>query len=170
MSKPTDGKPRCGGCGKTHLECHPVKLIALADGANICGECVDLAAEIVHEDVPGGTVRVAPKDLEDLRRQARESGYAAFWLDMVRDAMQRADAKLKAMETDRMAQATRDFACWYLNEYGEVADHSDEGVQLQFNVWCAALGLRGSAGTRGVAVHRQHVPGAKDADEGKAQP
>jgi hypothetical protein len=102
MNKPTNGSPLspCQGCGKTHTEV--LRMVALTGNVNICNECVDLAAEIVHEE---GDVRIALSDLEALRAQAREAGYFRHWLDMVRDAVDRADARLKEFSAEPAGSA-----------------------------------------------------------------
>lgn len=69
-------------------------MVALQRGLNVCNECVDLMAEIVHEE---GGVTVSVRDLEELRQQARQSNYASHWLDMVRNAVAQADARVKEL-------------------------------------------------------------------------
>lgn len=69
-------------------------MVALKGNVHICNECVDLMAEIVHED---GCVTVSVRELEELRKQARQSNYASHWLDMVRNAVAQADARVKEL-------------------------------------------------------------------------
>lgn len=131
-------------------------MVALPGNVNLCNDCVDLAAEIVHdEDHLGGTVRVATKDLEELRRQASQGNYVGIWLDGVREAVQRADAHLKSIAGGFAEHARRDFVCWYLNTFGETPDLKE--VAYLFQAWCAARGVNCEEAA-GLAVATREAP------------
>lgn len=84
----------CAGCGKAHAEVR--KMVALTGETYICNECVDLCSEIVHEE--GGFVKVSMSELESLRKQAQQAGYARIWIDSVRESIARADTEIPAHE------------------------------------------------------------------------
>ena len=87
----------CCACGKSQMD---VKILVAVDPRSkilICNECVDMCHEIAHES--DGMVNVSIAELEELRRKANDIGLLAkdrYWIECIRNAVERADAAYKA--------------------------------------------------------------------------